>query len=396
MAVEKSVRDPISCKPIVDSLDVEARFKGPMWVYKYEEKARGWQLSIATHGEPGSGKFSLGGFRIAPLARVTTPGYDNDAEAIGLGVGMEEKVFWSRVIRVGGPLGLKSIDKIVGGKCVLLPSVGSRVGEKEDFALLDFAISCLKDFEETSGVYLNTGQDLGHGAMSDGKTQSLEYMYERFRGSVRSDTSKPTAEGNFYTILGALQGLGIKVEASQIGILGCGNIGMHLFERLHAAGAKTYVLEASDSKRKLLEERGITTWGPEDKAEFLKLPIDILALNANGGSLDAASIKAITENDAIEFICGCENLVMPVPHGAEILRAARKIYCPTELCGMMGYLTAVEEYHSRQANSPFKIEDMFGPAHELEEAARKGVETVLSQNFSLGFDTAIMKIFGAQ
>ena len=396
MAVEKSVRDPINCKPIVDALDVEAQFKGPMWVYKYHEKARGWQLSIATHGEPGSGKFSLGGFRIAPLARVTTPGYDNDAEAIGLGVGMEEKVFWSRVIRVGGPLGLKSIDKIVGGKCVLLPSVGSRVGEKEDFALLDFAISCLKDFEETSGVYLNTGQDLGHGAMSDGKTQSLEYMYERFRGSVRSDTSKPTAEGNFYTILGALQGLGIKVEASQIGILGCGNIGMHLFERLHAAGAKTYVLEASDSKRKLLEERGIATWGPEDKAEFLKLPIDILALNANGGSIDAASIKAITENEAIEFICGCENLVMPVPHGAETLRAARKIYCPTELCGMMGYLTAVEEYHSRQANSAFKIDDMFGPAHKLEEAARKGVETVLSQNFSLGFDAAIMRIFGAQ
>lgn len=82
---------------------------------------------------------------------------------------------------------------------------------------------------------------------------------------------------------------------------------------------------------------------------------------------------------------------MPVAHGAETLRAARKIYCPTELCGMMGYLTAVEEYHSRQANVPFAIEDMYGPARKLEEAARKGVEMVLTQNFAIGFDQAVMR-----
>jgi hypothetical protein len=88
--------------------------------------------------------------------------------------------------------------------------------------------------------------------------------------------------------------------------------------------------------------------------------------------------------------------VMPVAHGAETLRTARKIYCPTELCGIMGYLTAVQEYNSRQASVPFKIEEMFGPAQELEEAARKGVEAVLAQNFKLGFEQAMMRVYGVE
>jgi hypothetical protein len=391
--VEKSVRDPKSCKPIVDRLDVDPEFRGSIWVYKYEDKKNGWRLSVSTHGEPGSGKFSLGGFRIAPEARVAAPGYDNDAEAIGLGVGMEEKVYWSRTIRVGGPIGLKQVDRIVGGKCVLLPTADARVGKSRDFELLDFALACLNDFEESTGVFLTTGQDLGHGVMSDGKTQSLRYMYDKFRGSVLADTSKPTAEGNYYTLSGALQGLGIKMDHAQIGILGCGNIGMHLLERLHASGAKLFVLEASETRRKAVEALDIPTWGPSDKAEFLTLPMDALAVNANGGSLDADAIAAINKNEAIEFVCGCENLAMPVAHGADLLREARKIFCPTELCGMMGYLTAVEEYHSRQANRAFRFEDMYEPSRKLEEAARLATELVLKKNFALGFANAVREVY---
>lgn len=394
--VEKSVRTPESCKAIVDRLDVDEEFKGPVWVYRYQEPTHGWLLSIATHGEPGSKKFSLGGFRIAPEARASMSGYDNDAEAIGLGVGMEEKVYWSRRIRVGGPLGLKNIHRIVGGKCVLLPTRGSRVGEAEDFALLDFALSCLKDFEETSGVYLTTGQDLGHGTMSDGTTQSLQYLYDHFRGSVLADTSKPTAEGNYFTLAGALSGLGISLDKAHIGLLGCGNIGWHLLERLRAAGANLFVLEASETKRQKVEALGIPTWGADDKAEFLKLPMDALAVNANGGSLDAATIESICSNAAVEFVCGCENLAMPVEHGADIFKEHRKIFCPTELCGMMGYLTAVEEYHTRQAGGDFRIESMTEPARKLEEASQKACELVLKKNFGLKFDEAIRSIYSAE
>ncbi|HWJ23922.1 MAG TPA: hypothetical protein VNS52_16320, partial [Gemmatimonadaceae bacterium] len=74
-----------------------------VWVYRYRHADTGWTLSVATLAPPGSGKLSLGGFRIAPEERTSRPGYDDDREAIELAVGMEEKVYWSRVLRVGGP-----------------------------------------------------------------------------------------------------------------------------------------------------------------------------------------------------------------------------------------------------------------------------------------------------
>ncbi|MBN8550083.1 MAG: hypothetical protein J0M12_12265 [Deltaproteobacteria bacterium] len=391
--VEKTVRDPQSCQAVVSKLDVDAEFRIPMWLYRYRDNKTGWVLSIATHAEPNSQKYSLGGFRIAPAARAEAPGYDNDAEAIGLGVGMDEKVYWSRLIKIGGTLGLNKIDRIVGGKCVLLPSRGSRVGEQNDFALLDFALACLKDFEETSGIFLTTGQDLGHGILSDGKSDSIQYMYERFRGSIVSDTSQPTAAGNYFVLSGALQGLGIKMEKATIGLHGCGNIGIHLLERLRNTGATLLVCEFSEARRAAIQEMGIQTFSPEEKMEFLSLPMDALAVNANGASLDSKALATINENPAIEFICGCENLAMPVSDGAEILRQARKMFCPTELCGMMGYLTAVEEYHSRQAGKAFKFEDMFKPAEKLEEVSRRAAELVLKKNFACGFDQAVRELY---
>jgi hypothetical protein len=163
---------------------------GPkVWVYRYVHPFTRWRLSIATHAEPGSGKLSLGGFRIAPEARTSTPGFDSDREAIGLALGMEEKVFWSRLLHVGGPLALRDTRRIVGGKCVLHPTPDARVGQPRDFELLDFAVACFRDVEARAGFHLTTGQDLGHGLMSDGRTQSLEYLNRQFKGSVIADTS---------------------------------------------------------------------------------------------------------------------------------------------------------------------------------------------------------------
>ncbi|MBX7143833.1 MAG: hypothetical protein K1X79_05230 [Oligoflexia bacterium] len=391
--VEKSVLTPDKNKAYVDTFDVGPEFRGPVWVYKYLHTKNNWLLSIATHGEPQSQKLSLGGFRIVPAARAATPGFDNDKEAIGLCVGMEEKVFYSRLCKVGGPLGLKKLDHIVGGKCVMYPSADARVGQPRDKELLDFGIACLKDFEETSGVYLTTGQDLGHGTMSDGKTSSIIYLSNNFHGSVASDTSKPTAEGNFQLLKGGLDGLGIKMERATIGLIGVGNIGDHILGRLRERGARIFALESSEAKRKSIQAMDIEAWEPSRKAEFLTLPMDALVVNANAGSLDADALNIICKNEALEFICGSENLAMPVAHGSEMIRDARKIYCPTELGGMMGYLTAVEEYLSKRENKPFKSEDMFKPAEKLEEVGRRATEFILKQNFSCTFDEAVRKLY---
>ena len=364
-----------------------------VWVYRYVHPDAGWRLSIATHAEAGSQKLSLGGFRIAPEARTSSPGFDSDREAIGLAIGMEEKVYWSRLIRVGGPLALRDTGRIVGGKCVLHPTPDSRVGQPRDFEMLDFAIACFKDVEARYGFCLTTGQDLGHGVMSDGRTQSLEYLNSRFKGSVVADTSQPTGEGNFHVLAGMLRGMDIPVERATVGLIGCGNIGMHVIGKLRETGAAMLAIEASPRRRDEVAALGIPTFEPAQKDEFLRRPMDALVVNAAGGSLDPHAVSLIAANSRLGVVCGSENLVMP-DHaaGSEALRQARKSYAPTELGGMMGYLTAVEEYLASVENVPFEIATIYEAARRLEGASYEATRYQREHDFAISFEDAMRAV----
>lgn len=378
----RTVLSPEECRKILPSLTEAA------WVYRYVQPNTGWTLSVATCGAPGSGKLSLGGFRIAPRDRAEALGYNNDHEALELAQGMEEKVFWSRHFHVGGALGQKNIGRIVGGKCVLLPTMGARIGEPQDFALLDFAIACLHDFEDFSGVHLTTGQDLGHGIMSDGKTPSLLYLNSRFRGSVIADTGKPTAEGNLQLMLGALSALDLPVERARIGLVGYGNIGKYLTQSLISLGARPAVMESIPARIDELRALDLTVFAATQHEEFFKQPLDLICFNANGGSLDDHTVDLICKNATVRFICGCENLIFPNPENGERLHAGGKIFCPTELCGMMGYLTAVEEYLSRIDGIPFSFEAMYEPAKKLALVGKQVTARVLATQGKLSFERA--------
>ena len=120
---------------------------------------------------------------------------DSDHEAIELAIGMDAKVFWSRLLKVGGPHVKRDFSRIVGGKCVMHPSAGSRVGERRDTELLDFAISC---FLGRRGIArLLPDHRAGPRARRDERRcdESLRYLNARYKGSVISDTGHPTAEG---------------------------------------------------------------------------------------------------------------------------------------------------------------------------------------------------------
>lgn len=381
------VLQPPAVRKLVPEL---ARTRNPdVWVYRYTNPDTGWVLSIATHGAPGSGRLSLGGFRIAPAARVESPGYDNDAEAVGLAMGMEEKVHWSRVIHAGGPLARSHVSQLVGGKCVLLPTPDARVGQPRDFELLDWALACFADFETSSGVRLNTGQDLGHGLMSDGETQSLDYLGRHFHGCVFSDTSKPTGEGNFYLLRGMLGALGIALSGARVGLVGCGNIGEWVLRRLLGEGAKVVALEARAEKREALRaELGADVRGADARDELFASDIQALVVNANGGTLDMDGCNALAANPALRVVCGSENLAMPDPRGAELLRAAGKVYAPTEFGGMMGYLTAIEEYFARHEGKPYELQSMLEAARHLEGAGREITARVRDSGFQLSFEEA--------
>ncbi len=360
-----------------------------VWVYRFRHPKQRWTLSIATHAEPGSDKLSLGGFRIAPKERTESQGFNPDREAIGLAMGMEEKVYWSRLIGVGGPLARRDMNRIVGGKCVLEPTDEARVGHPKDFALLDWAIDCFRSFERVAGVRITTGQDLGHGLMSDGVTQSLDYLSERFPGSVDADTSKPTAEGNFYVLEGMLRAFGVPLAEASVGLIGLGNIGMHVFERVTAAGAKVFAVESREERRAVVEGAGYRVWDASGKEELLRQPIDALVVNAAGGSLDTATVDRCIANERLRVICGSENLVMPHAADADRLRAARKSYCPTELGGIMGYLTAVEEYLAHLEGEPFDVHTLFAAAKRLEPAAYEAAARQIAEEYAVSFEEAV-------
>lgn len=364
-------------------------------VHTFVHPTHGWHLSIATNAQPGSDKLSLGGFRIAPKALVDEPGFDPVRMAAELAHGMEEKVYWSRLLHIGGPLALRDTARIVGGKCVLVPTDDARVGQPRDREVLDWAVACLRGFDERTGIHVVTGQDLGHGIMSDGRTGSLDYMARRFRGCVDADTSKPTGEGNFHLLAGMLAGAGLDLADATVGLVGVGNIGMHVLGRLREAGATVLAIEAHPARRGEAERLGATTFGAEDKARFLAEPMDALAVNANKESLDPATVDAITRNPRLRVVCGSENLAMPDPGGAEVLRLAKRMYAPTELGGMMGYLTAVEEYLALLEGVPFRVETLMEAARGLEEAGRRVARHQLEREFAISFEDAVREVYGA-
>lgn len=368
---------------------------GPVAVHTFVHPSNGWSLSVATNARPQADQLSLGGFRIAPKALVEEPGFDAVAMAASLAAGMEEKVYWSRIIGVGGPLALRDMSRIVGGKCVLVPTDDARVGQPRDRQLLDWSVACLRGFEERTGIHVVTGQDLGHGIMSDGRTGSLDYMARRFRGCMDANTSRPTGEGNFYILKGMLAAMDIALPDARVGLVGIGNIGMHILERLRAAGAEVLAVEANAARRGTAARLGAMVFGPEDKPAFLLEEIDAIAVNANKESLDDDTIDAIVRNDRIRIVCGSENLAMADPSGGDTLRAARRLYAPTELGGMMGYLTAVEEYLANLESEPFDVETLMQASRTLEEAGLRAGRRQLVRDFAISFEDAVREEYAA-
>jgi hypothetical protein len=104
-------------------------------------------------------------------------------------------------------------------------------------------------------------------------------------------------------------------------------------------------------------------------------------------------VALIGANERIRVVCGSENLVMP-DHaaGSEALRAAKKAYCPTELGGMMGYLTAVEEYLARVEGVPFDAATLLEAARTLDAAAFDATRYALARGFDVSFEEAVGRV----
>ena len=75
--------------------------------------------------------------------------------------------------------------------------------------------------------------------------------------------------------------------------------------------------------------------------------------------------------------------------GGEALRAAGKAYAPTELGGMMGYLTAVEQYLAMHEGVPFDIQALFDAAAQLEDPCYRAAVHARESHFAVSFADAV-------
>ena len=118
-------------------------------------------------------------------------------------------------------------------------------------------------------------------------------------------------------------------------------------------------------------------------------PDVIVGWNATAAVPTPAHTEGLLTNARLSVICGSENLAMPDPSVAPLLRAAHKVLCPTELGGMMGYLTAVEEYLARIEGVPFDIRTLLEASKKLDGAAFAATERVRAGGFTRTFEQAI-------
>jgi hypothetical protein len=169
---------------------------------------------------------------------------------------------------------------------------------------------------------------------------------------------------------------------------------MHIVKRLKAhPGVTVLVCESRESRRAELEAMGIRTWGPESKQAFLGLPMDALVVNAAGATLDPFAVASCASNARLRVICGSENLVMPDPTGVEALRLAQKVYAPTELGGMMGYLTAVEDYLSIIEKQRFDVATLLEAAKRLETAGYEATTRIIKGGHQETFEQAVTALY---
>jgi threonine dehydrogenase-like Zn-dependent dehydrogenase len=192
-----------------------------------------------------------------------------------------------------------------------------------------------------------------------------------------------------------LRGFDIPLERATVGLIGCGNIGMHVIGRLRERGTTMLAVESTPRRREEVAALGIRVFAPEQRDELLRQPMDAVVVNAAGGSLDPSAIASIAANERIKVICGSENLVM-ADHaaGSEALRAAKRAYCPTELGGMMGYLTAVEQYLATAERVPFDVATLLEAARTLDGAAFQATRYARESDFAFSFEDAMRTVYG--
>lgn len=199
-----------------------------------------------------------------------------------------------------------------GGKSVILGD--NKVEEREKLFRVHGRL-----VESLGGAYI-TAQDVGT------TTSDMAYVLKETRhvGGGHGDPSPITARGVFRAMQAAAKFRwgSDDLSGKTVAIQGCGNVGYHLAERLHQAGANLIVSDVDENRvRRGEKELGAGRATPD---EIHKVEADIFAPCALGAILNDQTIPQLR----VEMVVGgANNQLLEARHG-EALRARGILYAP--------------------------------------------------------------------
>lgn len=157
--------------------------------------------------------------------------------------------------------------------------------------------------------------------------------------AASGDPSPHTAEGVFQGMRAAIEAAhgSDDLQDCRVGVLGLGNVGGKLAEKLHDAGATLLVADI-DAERtaRAHDEFGAEVLDP------VKLPfaqMDVFAPCALGGALT----MDFAETAPVKIICGAANNQLAVPEVDDALWAEGKLYAPDYLVNAGGVMNVAAE-----------------------------------------------------
>ncbi len=180
--------------------------------------------------------------------------------------------------------------KLGGGKSVIALPLGSDLNDESRRAVLHDLGDAIESLRGRYGAGEDVGTTADDMATIYEQTKFVYGLPESTGGS--GEPSAPTAVGVYECILVTAEELyGTRDLAGRaITIIGLGQVGSRLADRLAAAGAKLTVTDTDRAKRELASRLG-AAWVEPDAA--LSTPADIVVPAALGGLLTAATVDLL-------------------------------------------------------------------------------------------------------
>jgi leucine dehydrogenase len=232
--------------------------------------------------------------------------------------------------------------KAGGGKAVIMAPPGGCFDRSQLFEAFGRAV------ESLGGQYI-TAEDVGS-TVQDMEIVASQTCYVAGLppdgpSSAGGDPSPWTALGVFLALEAAVRyKLDRSLEGVRVAVQGLGNVGYHLCQHLHDAGASLIVSDLSEQRLAVARERFQAVIETIDRIH--QTDVDVFAPCAMGSVFDARTIPEMRA----KVVCGGANNQLGDGTSGALLRSRDVLYCPDYVVNAGGIINVMAEFAGRDAS----------------------------------------------